>query len=627
MVSDISKDYLCLNVDEKFRDIVSQCDRPWDKAEVLTKYIRSLGFNDIILVPRVYGRRNKIKYDSWFAISSITKIIGGRTDDLKINLLKDFDFLTIDKLEKNIHTPQKVGCGEIASNDDSTQIIHTPQNRQCGEITSNDDSTQIIIPSHLCDSRKNQRFYVSYTAIMTYIRHVSGKEVPVLVKGKDVRDEAKNLLNLLDGMDTFISDMIDDLIDTIYEYKEEALKKMIDDVREKEYQLEKDKERLRRESEAKANDMFPDKKLVKGHTLYFMSSSHHLNMTIPAGKFGVSNTLFRRLNGHQGSLPEMKVLFSFECYDGYAAEHLLKKVYQDLGLIYKPEGCKAVEWIYILNVEDIKTKMKMIVDKVNQTYEEINEHIPDIRELYVERSLEPAREEINIPNDDKTSEEEINDILNSMLVKRSDKEDISRLNPATQNAITKGRKCAEVIWYGHSRLDVSRFRCKETGGYFWARANTVIGQQTIPLCPCCALKEMITNLYNHGIILKSNVDFDNYELLKETGVLTTKPKWIWTFDEYRGLNISLQRFTNEKASFEYGLGKAFSCKDPDKYINVVTQELNRPIKEIPSDAIATIRGIVVTEKYLEKVEHRVLLRKILREERCLIPEWLEIYKD
>jgi len=179
-MSDISKDYLCLNVDEKFRNIVSQCERPWDKAEVLTKYVRSLGFNDIILVPRIYGRRNKIKYDSWFAISSITKIIGGRADDLKIKLLKDFDFLTIDKLEKQMYPPQKVGGIE----DDKYSGCKT----RPVEIASNDDSKQIIIPSHLCDSRKNQRFYVSYTAVMTYIRHVASKQVPVLVKGHTRQD-------------------------------------------------------------------------------------------------------------------------------------------------------------------------------------------------------------------------------------------------------------------------------------------------------------------------------------------------------------------------------------------------------------------------------------------------------
>ena len=650
-MDDLPREYFVDNADERFRDIVSRAEKPWDKPELLRLYMNDLGFKDVIMHPRIHGKRNKIKYDPMFAISSVTKIIGGQPKYLKNEVLKDFEFMTILDLEKKIQTPQNPTTRKTDSKDDSKQIIHwsefptsrktdskddskqiiqTEGFRQCEEISSKqlqNEELTLVIPPHLCDSRKNQRFFVSYTAIMTYIRHVAGRGEPVLVKNRDVRDEARKLLQMLDGMDSFISDMIDDLIDTVQEYKTAASNKMIDNVKEREDKVEKDRERLRLESEAKANDMFPDKRLVKGHTLYFMSSCHHLNMTIPVGKFGVSNTLFRRLNGHQGSLPEMKILFSFECYDGYAAEHLLKKVYEDLGLIYKPQGCKACEWIYILNVEDIRAKIKIIVDKVNQTYEEINEHISDIRELYVERTLEPVIEEVVLPDANKTQEEEINEILNSMLIKCSDKEDVSRLNQVTQNAITKGRKCVEVIWYGYSRQDVSRFRCKETGGYFWARANTVIGLQTIPLCPCCVLKDMIMNLYNHSIILKSNIDFDNYELLKESGVLTTKPKWEWTFNEYRGLNLSLQRFTNEKASFNYGLGKAFSCKDPSKYINVVTQELLRPIKEIPSDAIATIRGIIVTQKYLEKVEHRVQLRKILREERCLIPYWLDVYQD
>ena len=52
-----------------------------------------------------------------------------------------------------------------------------------------------------------------------------------------------------------------------------------------------------------------------------------------------------------------------------------------------------------------------------------------------------------------------------------------------------------------------------------------------------------------------------------------------------------------------------------------------PREYFVDNADERFRDIVVTQKYLEKVEHRVQLRKILREERCLIPYWLDVYQD
>ena len=177
------RDWVLSQIDDKYKDLFSNVNRPWDKCEVLSSFFNTIQIKDIVLVPEVYGRKNKIKYTSWYSILAIANMVGYRVDGLKVELLKAFDFLTIPQLEDKIQSPLFMGT-----------------------------ESSIIIPSHLRDKNYKRRLFVSSQAILTLVRHIAFKNVPIIMSnGDDARTVARDLLDTLDTLDATINDLVDDM--------------------------------------------------------------------------------------------------------------------------------------------------------------------------------------------------------------------------------------------------------------------------------------------------------------------------------------------------------------------------------------------------------------------------------
>jgi hypothetical protein len=198
-------DHVRSQLDDKQLALIGNCTKLWDKQDILKNVFNNLGFKDIVGLPVVQGKRNKIKYEPWYAIKSVADPLGRRVAHLKEQLLKGFEFLTINELEVKIQRPQ-IGLTEKLA---------------------------LIVPGHLNDNNKNIRLFVNHKAIMTLIRDIAHKAKPVLVKTKDVRPWAKELMTSLDNLDDTISGLIDDLNEVVAEYHQKIRKGELPTVEER----------------------------------------------------------------------------------------------------------------------------------------------------------------------------------------------------------------------------------------------------------------------------------------------------------------------------------------------------------------------------------------------------------
>jgi hypothetical protein len=323
------RDWMLSQIDTKHVNLFSRVNRPWDKGEVLAAFFDTIEIKDIIFIPEIYGRKNKIRYTPWYSILSIANMVGGQVGALRTKILKAFEFLTIEQLE----TKTK-----------SLQIVMT--------------ETPMIVPSHLKDKNYKRRLFVNNQAILTFIRHIAHRSSPVMVHNKDVRPIASNLLTMMDQLDGAVTDIVDEMNDLVTEYKIK--------------QLEADQKRLELYDKQKqaldnalqiAIERIKDVELSKKYHMYiFTTKAQEVHMKY---KFGITDDLSKRLislqNGDQTD--GGKYVHQVEVYNNRWSERLLHQILKDVGL-----HCDG-EWYMTPGEEPSIKLLDTLASSVNDTYD------------------------------------------------------------------------------------------------------------------------------------------------------------------------------------------------------------------------------------------------------------------
>ena len=351
-------EYIYNQLDDDQIELVGNCTKLWDRTEVLRCFFDTLGFKSIIGLPVIYGRRNKLKYEPWYAIKIMADSLGRRVDNLQTQLLKSFEFLKMEQLKKKIQHPQFKGV-----------------------------ENELVIPQHLKDNKMNERLYVNHKAILTLVRDIAYKNNPVLVKDKDVRDYAKNLINTLDSLDDNIGMLIDDLSSIVSEYRYNDQLRQIEErdkqQKEIEQQQKEEQERIRVARIDLAIASFPNRPLSKTHKVYIFSSPEYLDKMVPHVKIGITDDLTKRLKQHQTSCPTGLMYYDVDTYDSKGAEQALLNMYRSYGLSIKDKNSSAEEWIRISSLERTKERLKLVAENRNGEYEDLSDECRLIREMMV----------------------------------------------------------------------------------------------------------------------------------------------------------------------------------------------------------------------------------------------------
>ena len=350
------REWMVAQIDDKYRDIFKMVNKPWDKTEVLMSFFNTIKFKDIVLVPEVYGRRNKTRYVPWYSVTTLANMIGGRVDALKTKLLKPFEFMTISNLEAKYQPPQKEGA----------------------DLT-------MIIPSHLKDNNYDKRLFINSLAALTLVRHVAHKIAPVLVNGNDVRSIAMELLTTMDGLDGIITDLVDDMSDLIAEYRHqqqahalEATKQQLAAIEADKRQIEEQRKRLEEETKLLALKTYPDVALEKSHYGYIFSSDEYMAMNLY--KIGITDNLKNREDDAHTYCPTGKFLYKLETYDARSTEQSLHRVLKRHGLHYKISS--GNEWFRLPGLEEAKELLNKATNSTNDLYDHVATYLPLLRKQF-----------------------------------------------------------------------------------------------------------------------------------------------------------------------------------------------------------------------------------------------------
>jgi hypothetical protein len=345
------REWMIAQIDDKYKDVFESVNKPWDKTEVLMAFFNTIKFKDIVLIPEAYGRRNKVRYVPWYSITTLTSLVGGRVDALRIKLLKSFDFMTITDLELKYQSPLKVG------------------------------TAQIIVPLHLKDNNYDRRLFVNSLAALTLVRHTAYKPSPVLLNGNDIRPVAKELLATLDSLDTIVVDIIDDMNDLIAEYKQQQQAQQLisleNDKKKQAEQLaaieadkqkmEDQKRRLEEETKALALRKFPDIIVEKSHYGYIFSSPDYMAHNLY--KIGITDNLTNRERDAKTYNPDGSFLHTVESYDSRSTELTMHIALKKYGLWH--EISAGNEWFYVPSLEEAKKLLDIATNNTAMLYDHI----------------------------------------------------------------------------------------------------------------------------------------------------------------------------------------------------------------------------------------------------------------
>jgi hypothetical protein len=321
------REWVVAQVDKQTLTYIQNCTKPWDKQELIRNLILSLGIKDLLGVPVVYGiKKNKLKYNTWYCISTISQTLGRRVDNIKSQLLKGYDFLTIEELEKKYEPPQFKGV----------RYDH-------------------IIPNHLKTDYAKRYKYVNHQAIMMLIRDIAYKKEIVSVKGADVRPWAKDMIKSLDGLDEVICDLVEEMSSVVAEYRHKDQQRELLDFRKQNDVIKAERESIKSERLALAM-RFHDVILDREETIYIVSSDD--KMKIGHYKVGKSTLelLKSRLSTLQTGTPELKVIYQFKCRNAKALEAVIHNTLEGYGIRL------TKEWFLIKVLDKLVEFIQMVVD-------------------------------------------------------------------------------------------------------------------------------------------------------------------------------------------------------------------------------------------------------------------------